>query len=57
MLNSFSGWLFNVLLLSAIVTVVALGYHTFAAPIIDNGVAALAALGVVAIISLFWPKF
>lgn len=57
MLNSFSSWLFNVLLWGAIVAVAALCYHTFGAPILDNGMAALIALGVVAVIALFWPKF
>lgn len=57
MLNSFSGWLFNVLLWGAIVAVAALCYHTFGAPILDNGMAALIALGVVAVVALFWPKF
>jgi len=57
MLNTFSGWLFNVLVWGAIVAVAALCYHTFAAPILDNGMMALVALGAVALISLFWPKF
>jgi hypothetical protein len=57
MLNTFSGWLFNILLWGAIVAVAALFYHTFAAPVLDNGMNALIALGVIAVISLFWPKF
>jgi hypothetical protein len=57
MLNTFSGWLFNVLLLGAIAAVVGLCYHTFAAPILYNGLVPLIALGVVAVIALFWPKF
>ena len=57
MLNTFSGWLFNILLWGAIVTFAILCYHTFAAPILDNSMNALIALGVVAVISLFWPKF
>jgi hypothetical protein len=57
MLNTFSGWLFNVLLLGAIVAVAGLCYHTFAAPILYNGMVSLVALGVVAVVALFWPKF
>ena len=57
MLNTFSGWLFNILLGGAIVAVAILCYHTFAAPILDNGLVALVGLGVVAVIALFWPKF
>jgi hypothetical protein len=57
MLNTFSGWLFNVLLLSAIVAVAGLFYHTFAAPILYDALLPLIALGVVAVIALFWPKF
>ncbi len=57
MLNTFSGWLFNILLLGAVVAVAGLCYHTFAAPILYNGLVPLTALGVVAVIALFWPKF
>lgn len=57
MLNTFSGWLFNVLLWGSIVAVVALCYHTLAAPILGNGLLALIALAVVAVVSLVWPKF
>ena len=57
MLNTFSGWLFNVMLWGAIVATCELIYHTFAAPILDNGMIPLVALGVIAVISLFWPKF
>lgn len=57
MLNTFSGWLFNILLLGAIVAAAGLCYHTFASPILHDGFTALVALGVVAVISLFWPKF
>ena len=57
MLNTFSGWLFNVLLLGAIAAVAGLCYHTFAAPILDNGLVAVVGLGVVAVLALFWPKF
>ncbi|MBX9590036.1 MAG: hypothetical protein K2X43_12075 [Hyphomonadaceae bacterium] len=57
MLNTFSDWLFNVLIWGAIVVGIALGYHTFVAPILDNGVAVLVGLGVVLVVSLFWPKF
>jgi hypothetical protein len=57
MLNTFSGWLFNILLLSAIAAVVGLCYHTFAAPILYNGLVPLIVLAVVAVIALFWPKF
>ena len=57
MLNTFSGWLFNVLLLGAIIAVAGLCYHTFAAPILYDGLVPLVALGVVAVIAVFWPKF
>jgi hypothetical protein len=57
MLNTFSGWLFNLMLWGGIVAVVALCYHTFVEPILYNGPAALVALAVIAIVSLFWPKF
>ena len=57
MLNTFSGWLFNVLLLGAIAAVAGLCYHTFAAPILHDALAPLVALGVVAVMALFWPKF
>lgn len=56
-MNTFSGWLFNVLLLGAIVAVAGLCYHTFAAPILYDGLVAMVALGVVVVIALFWPKF
>jgi hypothetical protein len=54
MLNTFSGWLFNVLLLGALA---GLCYHTFAAPILYDALVPLVALGVVAVVALFWPKF
>ena len=57
MLNTFSGWLFNVLLMGALVAVVGLCYHTFAAPILYDALVPLVALGVVAVVALFWPKF
>jgi hypothetical protein len=56
-MNTFSGWLFNVLLLGAIAAVAGLFYHTLAAPILYNGLVPLVALGVVVVVALFWPKF
>ena len=57
MLNTFSGWLFNVLLLGAVAAVAGLCYHTFAAPILHDALVPLIALAVVTVIALFWPKF
>ena len=56
MLTTFSGWIFNILLWGAIVMLVALSYHTFVSPILTLMTAAIA-LGCIAVISLFWPKF
>ena len=56
MLNTFSGWLFNVLLLGALAAVAGLCY-TFAAPILYDALVPLVALGVVAVVALFCPKF
>jgi hypothetical protein len=57
MLNTFSGWLFNVMLWGGIIAVAMLVYHTFVAPILHDGLVALVALAVIAVLSLFWPKF
>ncbi len=58
MINSFSGWLFNLMLWGAIFALVALLYATFAAPaFLYNPINALIGLGVVAMLSLLWPKF
>lgn len=58
MINNFSGWLFNLMLWGAVFSLVALLYTTFAAPdFIYNPINALIGLGVVAMLSLLWPKF
>ena len=56
MLNSFSDWLFNVMLWGAIIALAALTYHSFVGPIL-TGLNALIGLAVILVISLFWPKF
>ena len=61
MVNTFSGWLFNVMLWGAIVALVVLMYETFLArgflmsqvDLMKAGIG----LGVVALVSIFWPKF
>jgi hypothetical protein len=58
MINNFSGWLFNLMLWGAVFALVGLLYATFAAPaFLHNPINALIALGVVAMLSLLWPKF
>ncbi len=56
MLNTFSDWLFNVLLWGAVAALVGLSIEVFASPVL-NGLNALVALGVVLVLSLFWPKY
>jgi hypothetical protein len=58
MVKTFSGWLFNVMLWTAILGTLVLLYETFAAPgfLRSNEIASLAGLGVVAVLSLLWPK-
>lgn len=56
MFNTFSGWLFNVLLWGGVIGLVILSYHTFVAPILYDGFVALMAFLVVAVLSLFWPR-
>jgi len=55
MVLSFSGWLCNVLLWSAIIGTGVLLYQTFAGPLI-NQMTVLIALAVTAVLSLFWPR-
>ena len=58
MINNFSGWLFNMMLWGAIVSLAALLYATFSAPeFIHSPVNGLIGLAVVAVLSLLWPKF
>lgn len=58
MLNSFSGWLFNLMLWGAVVTLVTLLYAAFVTPeVLYNPLNAYIALGVIAAVSLIWPKF
>jgi len=56
MLNTFSSWLFNLMLWGAIISLAGLSYHVFVNPIV-SGMTALIALGVILVISLFWPKY
>ena len=56
MLNTFSSWLFNVMLWGAILSLGALSYQVYVGPII-TGMNALIGLGAILVISLFWPKY
>jgi hypothetical protein len=56
MMNTVSDWLFNVLLLGGIVTLLVLLVHVYAAPIVGT-ITVLAALGLVVVLSAFWPKW
>jgi len=56
MQNAFPDWLFNVLLLGGIVGILVLGFHVFAAPILE-ALTALIALVLVLVVSAFWPKW
>ena len=55
MVLTFSGWLCNVLLWTAIIATGVLTYETFAAPVV-NEMDVLIGLGVSALLSLFWPR-
>jgi hypothetical protein len=56
MQNSFADWLFNVMLLGAIVALVALSVQVFVAPIL-GAVSVLAALVLVLVVAVFWPQW
>jgi hypothetical protein len=56
MLNTFSGWLFNVLLFGGIIGIALLGYHTFVGPVLYDPIIPIVALGAAVLIALFWPK-
>ncbi len=60
MVNSFSGWLFNVMLWGAIVTFALLLSETtsqgFLAGQLDQ-IRALIGVGVVAVLAALWPRF
>lgn len=56
MLNTFSSWLFNVMLWGAVFALVALSYQVFVGPIL-TGLTALVGLAVILVLSLFWPKY
>jgi hypothetical protein len=56
MLNTFSGWLFNVLLWGGIIGISLLGYHTFVGPVLYDPIIPVVALGAGALVALFWPK-
>lgn len=55
-LNSFSSWLFNVMLWGGIFALLGLSYQVFVQPII-TGLSATIALVVILVLSLFWPKY
>jgi hypothetical protein len=61
MLNTFSNWLCNLMVWGAVVTFALLLYDTFAskgflASQVDQ-INALIVIGVVAVVSLFWPRY
>lgn len=55
MVTTFSGWLCNLLLWTAIIATGVLAYETFVAPVI-NQMNVLIALGVSAVLSLLRPR-
>jgi hypothetical protein len=57
MVNPFASWLFNLMFWGAIITLAVLLYATYTSPSFIDGMNALIALGVVAVLSLFWPKY
>jgi len=61
MLNTFSGWLFNLILWGSIISLALLLYETFVSRgFLANDINTInAAIGaaVIAVLSLFWPKF
>ena len=57
MLNTFSSWLFNLMLWGAIISLVALSFQVYTGNLILTGMNALIALGAIVVISLFWPKY
>jgi hypothetical protein len=56
MLNTFSDWLFNVLVWGAVLALALLSYEVFVSPVL-NGLTALVALVVALVAALFWPKY
>ena len=52
----FADWLCNLLVWGAIITLGALTYSSFVAPVL-TGLNALIGLGVVVVLSLFWPRY
>lgn len=56
MVTHFAGWVFNLMLWGAIILTVALTYNAFVGPIL-NELNALIGLGLIAVFSLFWPRF
>jgi hypothetical protein len=60
MVNTFSGWLFNLIIWGAVVTFVLLlseiTSHGFLASQLDQ-IRALIGLGVVALLAALWPRF
>jgi hypothetical protein len=56
MVNTFSDWLFNVMLWGAVVALVVLSFNAFVAPIL-GAVTAIVALVLVVVLSMFWPHY
>jgi hypothetical protein len=61
MVKSFSDWLCNLIVWGAIVTLAVLVYETFLARGFlanqANAIGALVAAGVIAVLSVVWPKY
>ena len=57
MVRTFSDWLFNVMLWGAIIATVVLTYEAFSGPfVLHNPIAGLISLGVIAVLSVIWPR-
>jgi len=58
LINNFSSWVFNLMLWGAVFTFVALLYATYVSPVfLHEPMNSLIALGVIAVLSLLWPKY
>ena len=58
MINSLSDWLCNVMLWGAVLAAAALLYETFMSRgFIGNGLYDLVGLGLIVVLSLFWPRY
>jgi hypothetical protein len=54
--NTFSSWLFNVMLWGAVVWLLILSYHVYVGPVLGS-LTAVAAFVFIAVVSAFWPKY